>query len=402
MKKSPEERPIRPLRLRAYVLWLGLFVACGAPLEPSARTPSKAASASADPALTSAPAPSDADSEESSDPEEDADDPELIHDDAQDDTAELSPSLEPRPHPLDGWSSARIEQALSAEPAALGAISLGSPNAGVLLNAVQASDCDLFTTVSPSAGWATSETLEYLSRAIRAVHHEFPGTPPLMLGDISAKGGGPLRPHVSHQSGRDVDIGYYYKTNATWYARGTSKNLDLARTWAFVRALIAETDIDLILIDHSIQRLLREHALAIGEDPDWLEGVFKGAPGLRPIIRHVRGHATHIHVRFYNPIAQETARRAYESLVRLKLVPPQRAYVHHRVKKGETLGMLAKKYRTTVKAIQKANRLRNTRIRAKAVYAIPVASPAKPRLDAVRLPARRVPPLRRKLASSQR
>ena len=58
--------------------------------------------------------------------------------------------------------------------------------------------------------------------------------------------------------------------------------------------------------------------------------------------------------------------------------------------------------RHTVKAIQNANRLRNTRIRAKAVYAIPVAAPAKPRLDVVRVPARRVPPLRRKLASSQR
>lgn len=325
-----------------------------------------------------------------------------FYDDHPEDDVESSIDGETRPHPLDGWSAERIEQALASDPAALGTISVGSPNAGMLLNGVQAADNELFKCVSPSAAWATSETLEYLTRAIRAVHDEFPGTPPLMLGDISAKNGGPLRPHVSHQSGRDVDISYYYKTNAVWYARGTAKNLDLHRTWAFVRALIAKTDVDLILIDHSIQKLLREHALSIGEDPEWLESVFRGRAGLRPIIRHAKGHATHIHVRFFNPIAQETARRAYDALVRMKLVPPQRAFVHHRVKSGETLGMLAKKYGTTVRAIQQANRLKNTRIRAKAVYAIPVASPVKPRPEPVKIPPRRVPPLRRKFASSQR
>ena len=382
-------------------VWFG-FLACSPSLSPSSRNAGQPADGErnlAPPAAAGGRSGTDPADPAEPDGDEDND---LIHDDGPEDFEQAQAGGELRAHPLDGWSGERIDQALASDPSALGCMSLGSPNAGSLLNGVEPSDSELFKLVSPGSAWATSETLEYLARAIRVVHEEFPGTAPLMLGDISAKGGGPLRPHISHQSGRDVDIGYYYLNGATWYARGTAKNLDLPRTWAFVRALIAETDVDLILIDHSIQALLREHARKIGEDAEWLESIFKGGLGLRPIIRHARGHATHIHVRFFNPIAQETARRAYDSLVRQKLVPPQNAYVHHRVKNGETLGMLAKKYRTTVRAIQNANRLRGTRIRAKAVYAIPVAGTAKPRLEPLRVPARRTPPLRRKLASTER
>ena len=108
-----------------------------------------------------------------------------------------------------------------------------------------------------------------------------------------------------------------------WYARAHAKNLDRERTWTLVRALITETDVDLILIDHSIQRLLEEHARSIGEDPTWLDSVFRGVPGkLPPVIRHAEGHATHLHVRFFNPIAQETGRRMLELMVRKQLVEP--------------------------------------------------------------------------------
>jgi len=400
MKPAPELHAVTALRAGAAALWLG-FLACTSTVEPPRSQAALARPASGSPAQgLGASRPLDAPESGGAEPE--GDDDLVPHDDGiEGDDAENSVVGELRAHPLDGWSLEHIDQALASDPASLGAISVGSPNAGLLLNAVQAQDGPLYKVVSPSAAWATTETLEYLARAIRAVHQEFPDTRPLMLGDISITGGGPLRPHISHQSGRDVDIGYYYTTETVWYARGTRKNLDLPRTWAFVRALIAETDIDLILIDHSIQRLLIEHARRIGEDPEWLESVFKGGTGLRPIIRHARGHATHIHVRFFNPIAQETARRAYDALVQRKLVPPERAYVQHRVKNGETLGMLAKKYGTTVRAIQNANRLRNTRIRAKAVYAIPVRAPAKPKTDPIRIPPRRVPPLRRKFASSE-
>src|SRR5690606_22036938 len=113
----------------------------------------------------------------------------------------------------------------------------------------------------------------------------------------------------SHQSGRDVDLGYFYKDKRAWYRRATWQTLDVERTWTFVRALITKTDIDLLLIDYSIQSLLKKHALAIGEDEAWIHKLFHGSGDRPAIIRHARGHATHIHARFFSPEAQRNAQR---------------------------------------------------------------------------------------------
>lgn len=325
-----------------------------------------------------------------------------VLDDGGEDEAPPSEAQATRAHPLDGWSDAQIAEAIRSDLPSLGSMSLGSCNAGALLNGVQATDTPLYQPVSPSGAWATQETLDFLSQALRKVHEQYPGTPPLALGDISGKHGGPSRPHVSHQSGRDVDIAYFYNDGGRWYARGTAKNLDLARNWAFVRALITETDVDLILIDHSIQALLEQYALAHGEDREWLSGVFRGVAGqLRPIIRHAPGHATHIHVRFFNPIAQETARRCHPQLLEARLTSAPQSFISHKVKKNETLGMIARKYGVTVPRLRAANGLKKSLIREKSVLRVPVASrgPARP-TERVRVPARRLPPPRKAVAEA--
>ena len=122
--------------------------------------------------------------------------------------------------------------------------------------------------------------------------------------------------------------------------------------------------------------------------------MFRGVPGqLRPIIRHAPGHATHIHVRFFNPVAQETARRCHGLLLEAKLTQAPQSYVSHKVKKNETLGMIARKYRVTVPRLRAANGLKSSLIREKSVLRVPVASrgPARP-AERVRIPARRLPP----------
>lgn len=304
----------------------------------------------------------------------------------------------PLPHPLDGWSEAQIEHAVVSDLTSLGSMSVGTPNAGALINGVQATASPLYTLVSPGSAWGTLETIDYLDTAVRAVHEEFPDTPPLALGDIGARHGGPLRPHISHQAGRDLDISFYYRDGTHWYARGTKENLDFPRLWAFVRALIAKTDIDLILLDRGLQEPLRDYAASIGEDPAWLAQVFQGRGAERAIIRHAPGHATHLHLRFWNPIAQETARRCYPALARHRLVAVPERYLTHKAKKNETLAMIAKKYGTTVHAIRQANGLRSNLIHEQAVYRIPLAASSTVQLSRgarVRIPARRPPPQRR-------
>jgi hypothetical protein len=308
------------------------------------------------------------------------------------------------PHPLDGWSDDRIEHAVTTDLASLGPMSVGTPNAGGLVNGVQAQASALYTLVSPGGAWGTQETLDYLNTAVQAVHGEFPDTPALALGDIGARHGGPLKPHISHQAGRDLDISFYYRDGTRWYARGTSENLDFPRLWAFVRALIAKTDIDLILLDHGLQQPLKEYALSIGEDPAWLDQVFQGKGATRAIIRHAPGHATHLHLRFFNPIAQETARRCYAALSRHKLVRAPEQYLSHKAKKNETLAMIAKKYGSSVRAIREANGLHSNLIHEQAVYRIPVTGGGSlriPRTERVRIPARRPPPARREPAEAR-
>jgi LysM repeat protein len=299
---------------------------------------------------------------------------------------------EARPHPLAGLDDRELERRVLEDPASLGSMSVGRPSGGSLINGVRMPAEGPWRLVSPNEAWGTEETIASLSRAITAVADAFPDTRPLPIGHIGARRGGPLQPHLSHQSGRDVDLGYYYRDDDAWYRRGTPDNLDLPRNWAFVRALVTETDVELILIDRSIQALLRAHAERAGEDRAWIDDLFRGSAGRGPLIRHAKGHATHLHVRFFNPVAQETARRCLPVLVRHGVVAPPVHYVHHRVKQGETLGKLAKRYDTTVREIQRANGLKNTRIQARKTYRIPQKGPAAIPREPVRIPPRRLPP----------
>ncbi|HHH12109.1 MAG TPA: LysM peptidoglycan-binding domain-containing protein, partial [Sorangium sp.] len=173
-------------------------------------------------------------------------------------------------------------------------------------------------------------------------------------------------------------------------------NLDVKRTWALVRALVTDTDVEYIFINSSIQKLLKEYALASGEDRSWLDSLFQyRSKHAWPIIRHVHGHDTHLHVRFYNRVAQQLGVRAHRWLARRGIVKPYTRYLRHRARRGDLLGNLAKRYGTTVAAIQKINHLRNNRIRAGRTYLIPKKVKRRIRKPPpLSIPPRRLPPPR--------
>jgi len=358
----------------------------GAPIA----TPSELAAA---PGATAAPATNaTATSDESRDEEctEGCDSSEI--DDEGGSSAQAATTARPVRSPLDGWSQSQIESELVAHPEKLGSMSIGNTNAGALFNGVQMPKGDRWEVVDPNHAWGTRETVDYLVHCLNEVEQRFPGAAEMFVGQISGRHGGHLSPHVSHQAGRDVDISYYYVAGRErWYAKAGPDNLDLPRTWAFVKTLVTDTDVEMILMDRSIQKLVRDYATAQGEDRRWVDALFDGEGSLPPLIRHAKGHATHLHVRFYNPVAQETGRRAYSVLLRHHVIQPSVYFVRHKVKEGETLGLLARKYGVTEKEIQQANGMKTTAIRTSREYKIPRrGGVVTPRMTAV--PPRRIPP----------
>ncbi|MBX3264765.1 MAG: penicillin-insensitive murein endopeptidase, partial [Labilithrix sp.] len=321
---------------------------------------------------------------------------------AEGDHATLDDGLEPpeapaapdgaSPAPFAELTDAEIAARLRADIGALGPMSIGRAHSGVLVAGVRMPEGESWELLSPGHAWGTQETVDALAHAIESVAARFPNTPKAFIGDISARRGGHQPPHVSHQSGRDVDVSYYLTEGHRWYATANASNLDRARTWHFVRTLIADSDVDLILVDLEVQRLLKAYALEIGEDPAWLDQIFQaGGKSSRPLIFHAKGHASHLHVRFYCPAAQELGRRAYRLLVSRRLIAPPTLFITHTVKPGETLSHLALRYKVAIDAIKKANALKKDTLRVGKPYKVPqtggIAMPAR-----VVVPARRVPP----------
>jgi murein endopeptidase len=122
---------------------------------------------------------------------------------------------------------------------------------------------------------------ERLVRAVLAVVRAYasahPAAAPVVIGDLSRKGGGPMTDeHVSHQNGLDVDV-------------------YLPRLDRKVTAPTAPDQVDRRLAQDLLDRFLAAGA----------EVVFTGhASGLRgPSSRvvHYRGHEYHLHVRFPRP-----------------------------------------------------------------------------------------------------
>lgn len=154
--------------------------------------------------------------------------------------------------------------------------------------------------------WATRDTVAQLDHVLRRWAEVEPKAPPVLVGNLSSRDGGPLSPHKSHQSGRDVDLSYLTKWNGkdavTWQHIG-SDNFDAELTWRLLKLLTQEARVEVIYMDRRIQKLLLEHAkrhdtIRKARLPNWLEvaGSVEDA-----LIRHVPGHQDHFHVRFACP-----------------------------------------------------------------------------------------------------
>ncbi len=285
-------------------------------------------------------------------------------------------------------SDEQLTELWKKEPKSLGSISVGFVESGRMVNSVRVPEDKDWIVVSPELAWATQETVDYLTKAIREVRAQYPKAPPLRVNQLSSRDGGYLRPHKSHQNGRDVDLGFYYPTAEPIRAREREKYIDLELNWALIKSLATHADVQMILVDKRVQKVLYDYALRKGENKEWLDSLFNA--GAKSLIKHAKRHRDHFHVRFFNPRAQELGRRVAPLLA----MQPDQNILMHRVRSGDTLGAIALRYNSGVDRIKKANRMRSTFLRLGQVLAVPLRGPCTrcPIPPPVVVPPRRLPP----------
>jgi len=187
--------------------------------------------------------------------------------------------------------------------------SIGAPWAGRLQDATRLELGKRAHIRRPYRAFGTKTTVEHVRRAVRATLASHPKAHALAVGDLSAEHGGWITEHASHRSGRDIDLGFFYKRKPADYpasfVRATDDNLDRAATWALLANLLAtqgeDGGVQTIFLDHAVQGRLYKWAKANGVKPGLLDRIFQyphGRGAAAGIVRHAPNHADHLHVRF--------------------------------------------------------------------------------------------------------
>lgn len=189
--------------------------------------------------------------------------------------------------------AAQVEPAPEGEAidwSALDSTSMRNPNDGSLQGGVP---LPLITTGlrfnperDPTARYGTVEVVRGLVDAGNRVHRELGGLP-VTVNDLSYEHGGPIPHHGSHQNGRDVDVLFYQlgpdgepieSVGAFFDPSGAGVDfrdladpsddvtlqLDIPRTWLFLRALVEDDGAHLqqIFIAEHLRTLFLDYAKA--------------------------------------------------------------------------------------------------------------------------------------------
>ena len=274
------------------------------------------------------------------------------------------------------------------DPKSLGSISIGFVEEGRLINAMPFPEGEAWRVVVPESCWTTQETADAIIGAARQVREWYPEGAPVRVGQVSGPEGGYLPPHISHQNGRDIDVGLFYPGPEPYRIKERETVMDVAMNWAFAKAILMHGDVQFILLDKRVQKVLYDYALAHGENKQWLDSLFHAGP--RSAFFHARKHRDHFHVRLFNPRAQELARRLAPLMPRR----PEENVAFYRVVKGDTLGGIAQKMGSSVSKLKTANHLSSAFLKLRQVLKVPLRGPCTncPVPGLVVIPPRRVPP----------
>jgi murein endopeptidase len=198
-----------------------------------------------------------------------------------------------------------------------GGISVGEPHRGQLFGGVRLPENrSLYIVRRPEFAYGSTHAVTHLQIALAKFrrHSKYKG--PLVVSDLSAAQGGRHWPHISHQSGRDVDLwlplrcdnkGVTLKggdpqatqIDFVHFSAARPQEVDWDASWQLVKALVRTGQVDGIFLARPKHRFLRQAAMRNGLSAKDADDVIQGEqPTLDAMVRHVRGHDKHLHVRF--------------------------------------------------------------------------------------------------------
>ncbi len=190
--------------------------------------------------------------------------------------------------------------------------SIGLPHRGRLAHATLLPHGKGYYRRRTYRAYGASHVVFHIQQAVNEVRAKFPKVHTLAIGDLSAEHGGKISQHKSHQSGRDVDIGFYFNRKPKDYPESfvvaTAKNLAFAPTFALLQAFADTNDepggVIRIFLDYDVQGLIYNWAKKHKVSKRTLSSLFQyphGRNARHGLIRHEHGHDDHIHVRFDCP-----------------------------------------------------------------------------------------------------
>ncbi len=202
-----------------------------------------------------------------------------------------------------------------------GPMSVGKPWHGRLRNAARLAPEGKGYVIAPRTlqrrrNYGLAELVDMVKYAARTVRMRYPRSV-LVVGDMSARHGGRVLGHKSHQSGRDVDLGFYLVDRRlrprpvldtfVWVdSFGRTKEphpglrFDVERNWALVEALLTNpiVRVKLIFVSHEVRDMLLKYAKAI-QVP---QALYRRA---ETVLHYFPNHGDHFHVRIQCPGGQD-------------------------------------------------------------------------------------------------
>ena len=199
--------------------------------------------------------------------------------------------------------------------------SVGAPDRGRLEDGVQLRDSEHYVRLaSGGVQWGTDELVALLERSAARLQAREDG-PRLLVGSLSSRNGGRLRPHESHQSGRDADVSIFVTDDggepvvATRFVAldrrtGCGRNdgrvvcIDPRRTYLFIASLVEDESVRVRFV--LLAGDLRQLVLAAGRRADTSDEVMQRVEEITALRRGSDSHRSHLHIRIECPDGDRT------------------------------------------------------------------------------------------------